>query len=141
LGIVILQRVTVDDRRIHPPEIEKVIDVFRGAASHNGEDVHFAPIIHGPRYFGRKADRSAFKQAAGETDGPGVDPISDFRLCRALGARGIRRSSGLGNRWIAKRKKHKQNSGTSREKYHWNSLNYRLTNLRNSKGLIIHHFS
>jgi hypothetical protein len=69
--------------------------------------VHFTPLIHGPRYFGRKTDRCAFEQAAGETDGPGIDPVSKVRLCRALGARDVRRPPGLGKRWIGKRKKHK----------------------------------
>jgi len=125
LGLVLLQRVTVDDRRIHPFEVEKVIDVFRGAARYNREDVHFTRIIRGARYFGRKPDRCAFEQAAGETDGPRIDPISDVRLRRALGAQDIRRSSELGRRSIGERKKHEQNGSQSCQKYHWILLNYK----------------
>src|SRR3984893_8983921 len=125
LRLVRLQRITVDDRRIHSPEVEKVIDVFGRATSYNGEDVHFTSLIHGPRYFGRKTDRCAFEQAAGETDAPGVDPVSDFRFCPALRARDIGRSSGLGHRWIGKRKKHKLNGSESSKNHHWDFLNYK----------------
>ena len=71
---------SVDDRRIHPLEVEQVIDVLRGATRDDRKHVQFTAIIHGARDFGRETDGGAFEQAAGETDGPRVDPISHVRL-------------------------------------------------------------
>jgi hypothetical protein len=86
--------------------------------------VHFTRIIRGPGYFSRKPDRCAFEQAAGKTDGPRIDPISNVRLCRVLGTQEIRRSSELSRRSIGERKKHNQNSSKPHNKYH---LNYSTT--------------
>src|ERR1700682_3282289 len=88
LRFVLFQRVTVDNGRINPLEIQKIIYVFGGAAGYDGKNVHRIAIIHHACDFGRETDGGALQKTPGQTDRPGIEPLPD--LCRA-GNTGCRR--------------------------------------------------
>ncbi len=82
MRFVLFKRVTVDDGRINPPEIQKIIDVFGGAAGYDRKNVHCAAIIHDARDFRRETDGCTLQKTPGQTDRPGIEPIPYLRLSR-----------------------------------------------------------
>ncbi len=115
LGFVFLKRVAVDDRHIDASQIEQVIDVLGGPARHDRKDMRDAAIAHHPGNFRREVNGRAFKQAASETNGPGIEPLSDLRLVGA----GRRRR--LGEARIQRQQAAQQKNKCSCYKTHCNS--------------------
>ncbi len=70
---VFLQRVGIDDREIDAAQIEQRIEVLRGAARDDGQDMQVRPIVDNARHLGRQAQRRALDQAGREANCPGVD--------------------------------------------------------------------
>ena len=72
LDLVLFERVGIDDRHIDAAQIEQRIQVFRGAAGDDRQDMHIRPVVDDAGDLRRKADRRALEQAAGEADRPGI---------------------------------------------------------------------
>src|SRR6185369_11446154 len=78
LQLVLFERVRVDDRQIHPLEIEKIVDVLGRAPCHDRKNMHLVAFIHHPRNLGSETDRGAFQQTAGKAYGPGIYLLPDL---------------------------------------------------------------
>ena len=65
--------------------------------------MHVAAIVHDPGDFGRETNRCTFEKPTGQTDGPGIEPISDLRLFGSRRAAfDLSMADGI-ERWLARR--------------------------------------
>jgi hypothetical protein len=80
LQLVLFKRVTVDDCRINPLQIEQIIDVFGRPAGYDGKNLHCTTVIHHPSDLGSEMDGSALQKTAGQTYRPGIQPGSYLYL-------------------------------------------------------------
>ena len=80
LNLVLFERVGIDDRRIDTAQVEQRIQVFRGTPGDDRQDMQIRPVINDARHLRREAEGRPLKQAAGETDRPGVDLLFFGRM-------------------------------------------------------------
>ena len=73
-------------------QIEQRIQVFRGAARDDGQDMHVRPVVDDAGHLRGKTERRALDQAAGEADRPGVHSLF-LRLIRCSASRRAARSA------------------------------------------------
>jgi hypothetical protein len=76
LQLVLFKRVSVDDCRINPLQIEQIIDVFGRAAGYDGKNLHGTTVIHHPSDLGGEMDGGALQKTASQTYRPGIQPGS-----------------------------------------------------------------
>src|ERR1700736_4963089 len=81
LNLVLFERVGTDDRHIDAAQIKQRIQIFRGTAGDDRQDMQVWPVVNDAAHFRGQANRRTLKQAAGEADGPGVHLLL-FRLVR-----------------------------------------------------------
>src|SRR5262249_48803593 len=89
--------VRVGDRDVDPLKVEKIIDVFVAAVTHDGENAKVVAIVERLRKLHGKANEGSFEKATGNAHCPAVD-LSGFGLLPDRCGRGWRARDGLGRR-------------------------------------------
>ena len=72
LGLVFLERVGIDDRRIDAAQIEQRIQVLRGPARDDRQNMQVVPIVDHAGDLRSQADRRALEETPGQANRPGV---------------------------------------------------------------------
>ena len=74
--------------RSTPFRYKKIVDVFGRPTGDDRQDVQIFAVVDDPRDFCGEADRRAFEQAAGESDRPSIDPLSQSACSVGTNGRG-----------------------------------------------------
>ena len=124
LRFVLFKRVAVDNRRIDPPKIKQIVDVFGGTAGYDRENLHVSAVIYDPSDLGCETDRRPLQQTTGQAYRPGIEPIFDLRLVRPARRRPrvTQDPPRLSAALIEKRKEHEKNGSKSGESGHCDFL-------------------
>ena len=75
LALEVIEHVAVDDSRIDPAQVEKVVDVVEGPARDDRQDAHVVAVVEHTRQLRSEQQRCAFDASGGEPHRPGVDAL------------------------------------------------------------------